>query len=359
MLNLYLATGAKPHDGYGKVEIGLASALHSLGIPLCLGGPVSEAGHALLPIKTISPTPQFDTTIVIGKPQAVFDTDGWWQTTCVFYGMSETTAPSPKWVKLFNQFYKAVLVTCPGLVEYYQAAGVTIPVFNVNMGIDLVPMPFTNAPRLKQWRHPEDRFVALTYSYGDIRKGAHNAIMAFKQVLGDNPHAKLWVKARYEGQLWLDGCEDEQIKVIRDDLSDTQWHDLIRQADVFVFPSYGEGFGLPPREATLCGVPALATQWLGMADVHEWGLPIQTKGLFPAYFNQYEANADGAKFMQPDTDDLTRQLKRVYEASPEWRYVVAMKGRRYLRKNFTWAKTAQAVIEVIQGVQRGLNSTAA
>lgn len=360
MLNLFLATGARPHDGYGKVEIGLANALHSLGIPLSLGGPICREGHALLP--KVDTAQSFDTTLITAKPDALFNgpfPDKLLDTKLVFYGMSETDAPSRKWVKLLNAHYALVLVTCPGLVEYYQAAGVTVPVVNVNMGVDFAPVPFTNAPRLKQWRHPDDQKVVLTYSYGDIRKGAHLAIMAFKGLYGDNPHAKLWIKARYEGQIWLDGCQDEQIVVIRDNLTEIQWHDLIRQSDVFLFPTYGEGFGLPPREATLCGIPAIATQWLGLWDVDQWGVPIKTGRALPCFFDHYAANAEGSKWREPDTDDLTAQLKRVLEMSPEWRYVTAIKGRRYLRENFTWVKTAQKVIEAIQGAAHGLNSSAA
>lgn len=357
MLNFYAATGAKPNQGYGKVEIRLLQELHALGIPLSLGGPISREGYDLLPLKATDGPPLYDTTIVTGIPEAIFKTDGWWNTRLVALVMSETEAPSSQWVKLFNQFYAMVLVTCPGLVEYYKAAGVTVPVVNINMGVDYSPTPFTNK-RLKEWRKPEHQFVALSYSYGDMRKGAHLAIMAFKAVLGDNPHAQLWIKARYDGPNWLDGCQDDQIKVIQDDLTDVEMTDLIRQADVYVFPSYGEGFGLPPREATLAGTPALATQWLGMWDVNEWGVAIQPGRYLPANFDQYTANAKGAKWREPDYEDLVAKLKWMVAMPKEDRQKIALKGRRYLRKNFTWAKVAHNIMEAI-GAHDRTNSTAA
>jgi len=48
--------------------------------------------------------------------------------------------------------------------------------------------------------------------------------------------------------------------------TDLQLATLLRQATVFVFPSFFEGFGLPPLEAMACGVPVVTTACGGVSD---------------------------------------------------------------------------------------------
>lgn len=48
--------------------------------------------------------------------------------------------------------------------------------------------------------------------------------------------------------------------------SDSLLADLYRQTTVFVFPSFFEGFGLPPLEAMACGSPVVVTACGGVSD---------------------------------------------------------------------------------------------
>jgi len=43
--------------------------------------------------------------------------------------------------------------------------------------------------------------------------------------------------------------------------------DLLRSATVFVFPSYYEGFGIPPLEAMACGAPVVAARSTSIPEV--------------------------------------------------------------------------------------------
>jgi glycosyltransferase involved in cell wall biosynthesis len=43
--------------------------------------------------------------------------------------------------------------------------------------------------------------------------------------------------------------------------------DVYRGASVFVFPSFSEGFGLPPLEAMSCGVPVIASNRTSIPEV--------------------------------------------------------------------------------------------
>jgi len=51
-----------------------------------------------------------------------------------------------------------------------------------------------------------------------------------------------------------------------DSPDDNQLAELYSSADVFVFPSRYEGFGLPPLESIACGTPVVTTNCLGVRE---------------------------------------------------------------------------------------------
>ena len=55
--------------------------------------------------------------------------------------------------------------------------------------------------------------------------------------------------------------------VFTDFLLDEELFTLYRQAKLFVFPSFYEGFGLPPLEAMACGVPVIASSAASLPEV--------------------------------------------------------------------------------------------
>lgn len=54
--------------------------------------------------------------------------------------------------------------------------------------------------------------------------------------------------------------------ILFDRPDDDKMAQLYSSADVFVFPSHVEGFGLPPLEAMACGTPVVTTDCLGVRD---------------------------------------------------------------------------------------------
>ena len=58
---------------------------------------------------------------------------------------------------------------------------------------------------------------------------------------------------------------------IRAGISDTDMLDFFRAADLFVYPSRAEGFGLPPLEAAAAKVPVLCSNATAMSDYSFFG----------------------------------------------------------------------------------------
>lgn len=106
---------------------------------------------------------------------------------------------------------------------------------------------------------------------------------------------------------------------------------LYSGAELFVFPSYYEGFGLPPLEAMACGTPVLCS--------HASSLP--------------EVVGDAAILFDPfDVDELTHQLRRLISAEQlraELRQASLARAQQ-----FSWAATAQQTLAIYMDViERG------
>lgn len=103
-------------------------------------------------------------------------------------------------------------------------------------------------------------------------------------------------------------------------------HDLAdwyRAADVFVFPSLFEGFGLPPVEAMACGCPVLSSRRGALA----------------------ETVGDAAGLLEPESSaQLQAQLTRAATDSA-WRDQLRAAGLAQAHK-FDWADTAAATLAV-------------
>jgi len=108
---------------------------------------------------------------------------------------------------------------------------------------------------------------------------------------------------------------------------DAELPDLYKAADVFVYPSLYEGFGMPPLEAMACGCPVIASAAGSLAEVL----------------------GDAAAFVDPEElHAISRELFRL-ASDPAERNRLRAAGLNQAGK-FDWARTAAATLEVYQSV---------
>lgn len=87
-------------------------------------------------------------------------------------------------------------------------------------------------------------------------------------------------------------------------------------ADVLVYPSFFEIFGLVPFEAIMCGTPIIVTDGCGCGEIVN------------------EANC-GNLVKYGDVSDLTKKIKAILE-SPELSSRFVENGKRYISNNLAW-----------------------
>lgn len=326
-VNFYPAHGLDSYTGYGRMELGIAKALQN-----------SEVDMLLYPDLRY-PMLMVNSSLQLLHAPHVSNTRLW------AFNMIETNLVDPDWVEAINTRCERLFVPCPPMIDIYQQSGVRIPIDYVPLGVDLFSDRLPE-PQLSL-NGQENPFVFLTYSYGEKRKGADIAVKAFERAFGNDSRFKLIIKAREGYEMsWLRDLDNSQIELITGRLSEEAWLKLQQSANCFVFSSRGEGWGMPPRELTLAGVPTIATQWLGMWDVDQWGIPLKYSGMSQCEFVDYQANARDGLWSEPDVDDLVTKMRWVTTHYDEAK-AKAIAGRTYLLQNFTWQCVGRRIIELL------------
>lgn len=103
---------------------------------------------------------------------------------------------------------------------------------------------------------------------------------------------------------------------------------LLQEAEVFVYPSFYEGFGMPVVEAQACGTPVITS--------NTSSLP--------------EAAGEGALFVDPnDVEGLSRAMNRLLK-SEELREDLIRKGLRNAGK-YSWEKSARKLLGLFDSLK--------
>jgi glycosyltransferase involved in cell wall biosynthesis len=141
----------------------------------------------------------------------------------------------------------------------------TIRAFHPNKVISLAPYGID----LEFWRPRErdDRSKVLRFIYAgqiSLRKGIPDLLQAWEKAALRSAELTLvgsWFLNERKRVTLPHGVKHVSA------LSSEELRDHYHQADIFVFPSFFEGFGLVLLEAMACGLPAIATDATAGADV--------------------------------------------------------------------------------------------
>lgn len=112
-------------------------------------------------------------------------------------------------------------------------------------------------------------------------------------------------------------------------VSDHELHQLYAQSRLFVFPSYHEGFGLPPLEAMACGAAVICSYATSLAEVVDCA---------EAQFDPFSVASIADSLVKGLSDAGFRQRLLAYGQT------------RY--KQFTWERSARAALDALETVAR-------
>jgi hypothetical protein len=245
--------------------------------------------------------------------------------------MFESTKLLEDWRDPLNEC-GAVIVSAQFLVNVFKNAGIGTPLEVVPLGISKA---FTEKVTPRATSEPLT-FVCI----GDrgIRKNWSKVMFAFVRAFGSDERFKLIIKSRNLKTKF----SNKNIAVIAEDYNDAQMADLYAKSHVMVFPSSGEGFGLPPREFAATGGVSLATNWGGTADdIQQWGIPLPCT-LTDAWSDKPEWFGKLGQWADIDIDILAEQMRHI--ADHYQHYVdFGVRAAGFVRSHYRWQTFANRV----------------
>lgn len=136
--------------------------------------------------------------------------------------------------------------------------------------------PSTNMELRHKYGIKENEILILFVGYLDTFKGIFELIDAFYEINKENKNTKLMMigtgpkKEEFKKKVFQLGLEDyvTLIGVV----PNIKIHIYYQMADIFVLPSYTEGFPLAVLEAMACGIPVVASNVGGIHEIVKNGL---------------------------------------------------------------------------------------
>lgn len=162
------------------------------------------------------------------------------------------------------------------------------------------------------------------------RKNLQTLVDAFEKVKKENSDLQLVLGGE---KAWmsdgvLNSVENSSFKndiIITHRLGFEDIGDLMRGAEIFIFPSYYEGFGLPVLEAFAAKVPVITSKNSSLTEV----------------------GGNGALYFDAaSSDELTEKIKKVLD-DKNLRNDMIKRGQDQLR-NFSWIKCARETLEYLK-----------
>jgi glycosyltransferase involved in cell wall biosynthesis len=164
------------------------------------------------------------------------------------------------------------------------------------------------------------------------RKNIEGVVRSFLQLKqrSEIPHDLVVIGPDNKSIFKRASIEDRDDIVTPGFLSKMELKHAYANADVFVFPSFYEGFGLPPLEALACGTPVVASETTSLGELLDRGC---------------------IKIDPADVDEITAAVRRIL-IEDDLAETLVREGAEYASK-FTWDETASQLSDIFHDCVQG------
>jgi glycosyltransferase involved in cell wall biosynthesis len=293
------------YDGYGNLMINLAKRVQS-----------NELSHIKLDVGTPRNAVRYHPSQKV-----------------VLLTMFEADRIPDAWTESCNTA-DGIIVPSKWCKDVFIASGVTVPIEVVNLAVenfnivtpDTKPFIFAH----------QNSFVD-----GD-QKGWSLVIKAFKNLFRSTSPELVRLILKGREHCWAN--DDYYIRAVVDDpridvqlktVSHAAFINWWNPINCFVFPSRGEGFGLPPVEAMAHGIPTIMTNAHSMTEFSKYGIPIGVRGNCSCYYVGRVFHNGVGNWVEPDLRELEAAMWDVYSNYAKYK-AAAVANAEEIRKRFNW-----------------------
>jgi len=187
------------------------------------------------------------------------------------------------------------------------------------------------------------------------RKDGQAVVNAFIELFGDNPNYELILKCSNlnttrvtDPKTGIQGSPNAfypNIKIIESFLTVEQMNGLYDLCDVFVYPSWGEGFGFNPLQAMACGIPTICTS--GWASYSRY----ITMPLEAVYWDSPWAELHPGLMMKPNFEQLKFYMKDVTKKYLKYSEL-SYKNSFVIHRDYNWLKVSKPAVKRLKQIQK-------
>lgn len=274
----------------------------------------------------------------------------------IAFSTTEVDGIPGNWVKCFNEMDE-IWATSHFAKKAFVKSGVVKPVHVIHEGVD----PDLFHPGIAPFANPpKEKFKFFTNFAWGKRKGVDVLFEAFRKEFSDKEDVCLMVKVlksfvghkiQDELKLVYDRKGAAKVYVYDIEVQKYELGRLYNMADVFLWPSRGEGFGLPPLEALACGMPVIASNYSSHLEfLKKDGKPLPGVILLDGKVEPYEKGDSiyyqDFNWFNPSVADLRKKMRYAFENYKKLKEQ-ALETSQYIRREWAWSKTQEAMIERI------------
>lgn len=232
---------------------------------------------------------------------------------------------------------------CQHNIDVFKKEGAKVPIEKILLGVnkDL----YFDQSNVREETRKDRPFTFLMLGTLTSRKNPGYAITAFMEAFRGVKDVKLILKTKSGTLASMNFPVGVNIEIVDKHTSIERTLRYYAEADAFVFPSRGEGFGLPPLEAMATGLPTIFSNNTGMSEFanSKYNYPISTEKEIKA--NRYPLNwgVDG-NFYEPSFNELVDRMRYVYENQKE-AIETGKRAAKWVADNWTYDNTAIRIKE--------------
>lgn len=358
MLNLFAPIN---HLGVGVHSYQLAKAYTDLGNDVCLVPPFGslsfQDSYVTLWTENRAKFSAHDPSLMIfdlaflsqfsGTPRvgfAVFETDGFTPTQMAAMKSCDFLLTPSAWGKNVLQSH--------GLASEVVNEGVDLEVFPVTIPRESGVFRFLHVGKLEERKgtmqllrcffnalEKKDAELILHCENPFMKNGGRDEIVEFLTQIGFRPGMDVFRRAGLTVKLTSH----------KKNIADLYW-----LADCGVFPTRGEGWGLPIHECIASGVPTIVGCWSGQSEYLGGNYPHELtfeRSMNQAAYDGVWFHADRGNWHVVDDEDLINRILWAYENSRAFRKSEKWANAVLRAREFTWERAARQLEAFISKVK--------